>query len=161
MQSWMLGLETKDSSFGSTAAIVTSVALIIGFEAAAVTKATIVSGLLVIALADNLSDSLSIHVYQEAERIERRSAFRATVWNFVARLLISLTFIALVIVLPAQLATLASAGWACVLLVIVTVALARERGADVPSEIWKHLIVAAGVLALSWLVGAVIPRVVH
>jgi VIT1/CCC1 family predicted Fe2+/Mn2+ transporter len=159
MRSWMTSLKTKDFSFGSTAAIVTSVALIIGFEAAAVTKATIVSGLLVIALADNLSDSLSIHVYQEAERIERRSAFRATVRNFVARLLISLTFIAVVVVLPAQLATFAAAGWALVLLVIVTVVLAKERGADVSSEVWKHLIAAAGVLALSWLIGAVIPRV--
>jgi hypothetical protein len=49
-------------TFGTTSAIVTSGGLIVGLHAAGATRATIVSGLLVIAVADNLSDSLSIHM---------------------------------------------------------------------------------------------------
>jgi hypothetical protein len=60
------GGRTKVSSlsFGCTAAIVTSLALIVGLDAARATKAAIVSGLLIVALADNLTDALSMHIYQ-------------------------------------------------------------------------------------------------
>ena len=40
--------------------------------------ATIVSGLLIVGFADNMTDSLSIHMYQEAEKLEERAAFRVT-----------------------------------------------------------------------------------
>src|SRR5512136_2176725 len=99
-------------SFGGTAAIVTSVALIFGLDAATATKSTIVSGLLIVALADNLTDALSMHIYQESERqLPTREAFVATVSNFVARLLLSMTFVLLVVVLPTAAAVVASAAW--------------------------------------------------
>lgn len=80
-------------SFGSTAAIVTSVGLIVGFGAATVSRPAIVSALLIVAFADNISDSLSIHIYQESENLEERAAFLATVTNFLARLMIALSFV--------------------------------------------------------------------
>jgi hypothetical protein len=89
-------------SYGSTAAIVTSVGLIVGFGAASVAKAAVLSGLLIIALADNLTDALSIHIYQESEGLEGHAAFRATVTNFVARLIVALSFVAVVVVAPAS-----------------------------------------------------------
>jgi hypothetical protein len=45
-------------SFGGTAAIVTSMALMAGFDAANAGRATLVSALLIAAIADNLTDSL-------------------------------------------------------------------------------------------------------
>ena len=94
-------MKVGNVSFGGTAAIVTSVALIFGLDAATATKGTIVSGLLIVALADNLTDALSMHVYQESERrLEPREAFIATSSNFVTRLLLALTFVLLVVMLP-------------------------------------------------------------
>src|SRR5512133_2986298 len=108
-------------SFGGTAAIVTSVALVVGLDAATATKSTIVSGLLIVALADNLTDALSMHVYQESERrLPSREAFLSTVSNFVARLLLSMTFVLLVMVLPTRGAVIASAAWGFGLLVVLT-----------------------------------------
>jgi hypothetical protein len=69
-------------SFGSVSAIVTSISLIIGFGAAGIPKTAIVAALLIIGLADNLTDSLSIHIYQESEKLEERAAFKATISNF-------------------------------------------------------------------------------
>lgn len=62
-------------SYGGTAAIVTSVGLVVGFGAASLSRSAVVSGLLIIAIADNISDSLSIHVYQESENLESRAPF--------------------------------------------------------------------------------------
>jgi hypothetical protein len=61
-------------SFGSTAAIVTSMGIIAGLHAAPIPRVSVLTSLLVIALADNVSDSLSIHMYQESERLEERAA---------------------------------------------------------------------------------------
>ena len=84
--------DLRGVSFGSPAAIVTSMALIVGLDAATATKAQVVGALLIIGIADNLTDSLSVHIYQEAERLAERQALRTTVCNFFARLVVSLSF---------------------------------------------------------------------
>jgi hypothetical protein len=61
-------IKTTRISFGGTAAIVTSMALIVGLDAANAGRAAMVSALLIAAVADNLTDSLSVHMYQESER---------------------------------------------------------------------------------------------
>jgi VIT1/CCC1 family predicted Fe2+/Mn2+ transporter len=141
-------------SFGSAAAIVTSVALIVGLDAATAARAAILSGLLIVAMADNLTDSLSIHIYQESERLPRREAFIATVTNFVVRLVVSLSFVLLVLWLPLRVAVVAAVGWGLLLLVGLTWLVARERGAPVHVEVAKHLALALVVIGASKMVGA-------
>src|SRR5512142_725500 len=144
-------------SFGGTAAIVTSVALIFGLDAATATKSTIVSGLLIVALADNLTDALSMHVYQESERrLESREAFVATWSNFLTRLLLALTFVLLVVLLPISSAVIASAVWGLALLIALTWALARERKVGFVTELGKHCAAALVVILASRGIGAFI-----
>jgi VIT1/CCC1 family predicted Fe2+/Mn2+ transporter len=144
-------------SFGGTAAIVTSVALIFGLDAATATKSTIVSGLLIVALADNLTDALSMHIYEESERRKgTREAFVATWSNFVARFLLALTFVALVLLLPVHWAVAASATWGLALLSLLTWALARERQVSFATELAKHLTAALAVTLASLGIGAFI-----
>ncbi len=83
-------------SFGGTAAIVTSMALLVGLYAANAGKASVIGALLIIAVADNLTDSLSIQMYEESERLDKREAFLRTLSNFVTRLLVGLTFVVIV-----------------------------------------------------------------
>jgi hypothetical protein len=141
-------------SFGGTAAIVTSVALIVGLDAATATKSAIVSGLIIVALADNLTDALSMHIYQESEqRLPPRDAFAATFSNFIARALLSVTFILLVLLLPITVAVIASAAWGLALLVALTWALARERKVSFTTELFKHCTAAIAVIAASKAIG--------
>jgi VIT1/CCC1 family predicted Fe2+/Mn2+ transporter len=148
-------------SFGSTSAIVTSVGLIVGFHAADVPRSAVVSGLLIIALADNISDSLSIHIYQESEGLEARAAFRATLINFVARLVVSLTFVGIVLAAAPALTPMLSIGWGIVLLGAVTFGVARARRKSPWREMVKHILVALIVIGVSRLVGGWIAVHVH
>jgi VIT1/CCC1 family predicted Fe2+/Mn2+ transporter len=120
-----------------------------------------VSGLLIVALADNLSDSLSIHIYQEAEHLEAREAFRSTLTNFVTRLLVSLTFVLLILTLPVATAALVSVIWGGLLLVALSIVIARQRLVSAVSEIGKHLVAAGAVLFLSRTIGVWIPAHFH
>ena len=151
-------MKATDYSFGSAAAIITSTALIVGLDAATATKATVVSGLLIVALADNLTDSIGIHFYQEAERLEARRAFRSTVVNFAARLLVALTFVGIAVALPARIAAAGAAVWGLVLLVALTASVARERRAPVAPEVAKHVAAATAAVVLSRLLGSLILR---
>jgi VIT1/CCC1 family predicted Fe2+/Mn2+ transporter len=143
-------------SFGGPSAIVTSLGLIAGFAAARVSTVTVVGALLIVAVADNLTDSLSIHIYQESERIKPRAVFLATLMNFVTRLLVSLSFVLLVLVLPLAWAFVAALAWGLFLLGTVTRLVARRRGANVMHELWKHLAATVIVLAVSRVIGALI-----
>jgi VIT1/CCC1 family predicted Fe2+/Mn2+ transporter len=148
-------------SFGSTAAIVTSVGLIVGAGAVTISRATIVSALLIVAVADNISDSLSIHVYQESENLEGRGAFRATVANFVSRLFVALSFVSIVLFLPMGTATIIAVAWGVLLLGALSFLLARARSVSPVREILKHIGVAVAVVAVSRALGSWISANVH
>jgi len=140
-------------SFGGTSAIVTSVGLIVGLGAATAAKATIVSGLLIVAIADNLTDSLSIHMYQEAEQLEEDAAFRTTVANFAMRLLVASTFVLITLAVPGGYTVIPTIAWGLLLLSALTYSLARARHVGPGREIVKHLAVATVVVAASYVIG--------
>ena len=145
-------------SFGGTAAIVTSMALIIGLNTADVTKSSIVSALLIIAFADNLSDTLSVHMYQESENLKGRVAFLTTLSNFFTRILVTFTFVAIVIFLPHTVIPIVCFCWGLLLLCALSYFLARQRRANVFTEIFKHAAVAVFVIFLAKAVGLVIQK---
>jgi VIT1/CCC1 family predicted Fe2+/Mn2+ transporter len=151
-------LNPRKFSFGGTSAIVTSMALIIGLGAAGAGAATIVSGLLIAGFADNMTDSLSIHMYQEAEKLKERAALRATFTNFLARVLTALSFVAIVLALPAAFAGVVALSWGCLLLAAISYVLARARGTHPLPEVAKHLGVAFLVIAASRTIGEWISR---
>jgi VIT1/CCC1 family predicted Fe2+/Mn2+ transporter len=149
-------LKLRQLSFGGPAAIVTSMGLIVGLNAAAEGKAPIVGSLMILALADNLTDSLSIHMYQESEQLSEREALWTTVANFFTRLVVALTFIAMILYLPSPMAIYLAVAWGLFLLSGLTFLLARERRGDPMSEIWKHCAIAVLVIALSRAAGDLI-----
>jgi VIT1/CCC1 family predicted Fe2+/Mn2+ transporter len=140
-------------SFGSTAAIITSMGLIVGLDATTASTGALLGSIFIAGLADNLTDSLSVHIYQEAERLPEREAFRTTAINFVVRFSVSLTFVLILVALPRLTAVRVSVIWGFFLLSALSYLLARERGVSTWSEIWKHGAVAVGVILISKVIG--------
>lgn len=140
-------------SFGGTAAIVTSMALITGLAAANASKGSVISALLIAAVADNLTDSLSVHVYQESEGLEQRDAFVGTLSNFLTRLVLCLTFAGMVTAIGVRSAALWGVVWGMALLSALTFVVARRRRVSPALEIAKHLGVAIGVILASRTIG--------
>ena len=157
----MIAFRLPAVSFGAASAIVTSMGMIIGFGVASISKPTIIAGLLIVGLADNVTDSLSIHIYQESERLEQQAAFRATVGNFATRLIISLSFVILVVWFSSTGMLLACLIWGVLLLTTLTWFVAKNRNANVSTEVLKHLAVAAAVIAASLGTGAFISTYVQ
>ena len=143
---------TSRISFGGTAAIVTSMALINGLCAAEATKPIIVSALLIAALADNLTDALSIHTFQESEQLNQKHVFTGTLTNFITRLLLSISFVFLVGLFPLELVDKVAIVWGMLLLATLTCLVAHERKTKPMPEVVKHLLVASAIIIASKLI---------
>jgi len=141
---------------GSSAAVITNASLIVGLGTAHAGKGPILGGLLTVAIADNISDSLGIHLYKESEGRGRRLSSIATVLNFFSRLLVSLSFIAIVLVFPTSQAIIIAIIWALLLLNLITYLIGRSNHETSVFETIKHASIAIGVIALSWGVGRLI-----
>ena len=128
-------------------------ALIAGLDAAHAGKASVISALLIAAVADNLTDSLSVHMYQESERLEQTEVFIGTLSNFVTRLIVCMSFVVIVLVSPGHLAAVWGMAWGMSLLIVLTCLLARYRRVGALSEIGKHIAVAVAIILVSKNVG--------
>ena len=146
----------KNYIFGSTAAIITNTSLIVGLGSAQAGKGPIIGGLLTIAIADNISDSLGIHMYQEAEGQGAKLSLLATALNFLARLLVSLSFMIIVLLFPCPQAMVIAVAWGLVLLTLISYLITKGRSQNPILEIVKHLVVAVAVITLSRYAGRLI-----
>jgi hypothetical protein len=140
-------------SFGGTAAIATSMALIVGLDAANAGRAIMISALLIAAVADNLTDSLSVHMYQESERLDQKEAFVGTVANFVTRFVVCLSFVLIVALLRGHAAVIGGIVWGMSLLAALSCFLARHRKVSATAEVAKHLAVAPVIILVSKSIG--------
>jgi VIT1/CCC1 family predicted Fe2+/Mn2+ transporter len=148
-------------SLGSTAAIITSMGLIAGLSHGENSKASTLASLLIIAVADNISDTLSLHIYKESEGADRKEIGASTTGNFVARLLVVMTFIAIVLLFTANVAVICASVWGLALLTLLSYSIARTKQTSPPTEILWHLAVAIAVVIASRLLGLLIAGRFH
>jgi len=156
-----LRLHQTRYSFGMTSAIVTNLALVVGLDWTSNPKISIVAAILVIAVADNIADSLGIHIFQESEQVEKKEVWISTITNFLARFFVSLTFILLVLFLPIKMAVFIALVWGLSLLTLLSYIIAKDEGESPFMEILKHLGIAVLVIAASEVISRLIMSNLH
>jgi VIT1/CCC1 family predicted Fe2+/Mn2+ transporter len=154
---WELA-DLRNYIFGSSAAIITDTSLIVGLGSAHAGKGPILAGLLTIAVADNISDSLGIHMYKESEGYGQRLSLRSTLLNFLSRLATSFTFIAIVVALPLSQAVYVGLAWGLLLIGLISYLVSRSNGKNPVKEVAIHVVIAVAVIVLSRFLGGEIAR---
>lgn len=145
-------------SFGATSAVITSLALIIGLSKTVNPKMSIIGSLLVFAIADNISDSLGIHIFQESDLKKSKIVRTSTFSNFFTRLSVMVVFILLVALLPIRYSIFFSVVWGIFLLSILSYHIAKEQKVNPYLAILQHVIIAVVVIVVSlflreWITG--------
>ena len=145
-------------SFGATSGVITILSLITGLDTLTHPKMSIMGGILLVALADNISDSLGIHIYQESECLDPKEVWISTFTNFITRLFVSMTFVFLVAALPIKQAVIFSVAWGLLLLTVMSYSIARDRKVNPYTAIFEHLVIAVSVIVAShflggWIIG--------
>jgi len=118
-------------------------------------KTIIISTLLVLAIADNISDSFGIHIYRESQSMSNKSLIN-TLSNFLTRFAVTLVFILLILFLPLQYAILSSVIIGLSLLSILSYQIAINQKMNPYLAILQHIGVAAIVIIVSYFLGQMI-----
>ncbi len=147
-------------SIGATAAITTSMGLIAGLTQGDTAKTGIVTGLLIIAVADNISDTLGLHIYKESEGASDRDVNSFTYGNFFVRLLLVTTFVLIVLSFSSLTAFIISSVWGLLLLAILSYLIAKSKKINHWQQIIRHLLVAIAIIAGSKLLGNLILKMI-
>ena len=146
-------------SFGTTSAVTSSLALMIGLSQLEISKIGLIGALLVLGLADNIADALGIHIYSESKSKSPTKLNTAT--NYLTRLGITLLLIVFVVFLPFPYALIASLITGMLVIALLSYFIATERGLDARRTVAEHLAVAALVLVVSQLIGSSIREMFH
>ena len=136
-------------SFGAVSAVITCLAIITSFDTNNKSKLVVIGSLCVIALADNISDTLGIHIYQEGEFSSFRKVWRGTLSNFIVRVCVILVFILFVFGLPPMPAVVCSILYGFLILTGISYLVARKRHIAPARVIAEHIVIATLVLGLS------------
>jgi VIT1/CCC1 family predicted Fe2+/Mn2+ transporter len=143
-------------SFGATSATVTSLGLIVGLLYGSNPRASIIGALLLIAVADNIADSLGFHIYRESTSSKPENIRIFTISNFIIRFAIAGLFVLLFAFLPLEIAALSCITLGLAVLVFLSYLIAVHRKTNPLREILIHLGVAIPVILVSHFIGQLI-----
>jgi VIT1/CCC1 family predicted Fe2+/Mn2+ transporter len=156
----MMNLSKKKGiSFGLVSSILTNLGIIVGLNAGTHSKAAVLSGILTVALSDGLSDSLGIHISEEAENKHTpEQVWTATVFTFLTKFFFSMTFIVPLVLLSLSQAVTVSIVWGFLLLFAYTMYIGRNR-----KNKWRFVLedfaIAVLVIVSTELLGRLINRI--
>ena len=152
-------------SFGLTTAVITSLGIIVGLYSATHSKLAMVSGILIMAIADGLSDAISLHTSEEA-KVEKGNAvytskeiWVTTIFAFLAVSGFSATFVIPILILSLKTAVFVAIAWGILLLILLNFYIARIRKGNPIKIISEHIFLAIFVIIVSYLVGNLIAMV--
>ncbi|MCL4430293.1 MAG: hypothetical protein M1167_06030 [Chloroflexi bacterium] len=143
-------------SFGATSSTVTSLGIVFGLLSSGNPQASIIGSLLVIALADNIADSLGIHIYRETTATKKENTRMFTISNFITRFGIVAVFVVMFVVLPLYWAAAACVTIGLGILVFLSYLIGVQRQTSTLKEIAIHLGIAIPVIVISHFLGQLI-----
>jgi len=144
-------MQGKYFSFGATSAVITGLAVVVGLSRTANPVIGITTALMVIAIADNISDSFGIHVHQEAQKESVKEVRKTTLTNFGTRIAVVSVFILLVILLPMKAAVPFSIFFGMAVISTISYFIAKEQKAKPYRVVFQHLLITVLVIIGSYL----------
>jgi len=146
-------------SFGLTSGTITTLGLMIGLLVGTNSKAAVLAGILTIAVADALSDSMAMHISAESDiKTNRRFIWLTTFATFFAKLFFALSFTLPVIFLDLKSAGIVSVLYGFVLIAVFSFYIAKTKKETALSVITKHLFIMILVVIATYIIGNFIKK---
>jgi hypothetical protein len=143
--------------FGATSGVITTVGLMVGLQAGTQSFTAVLGGVVVIAVSDSMSDALGIHLAQEADPESTRAhIWAATLWAFVSKFLVAISFALPLILLPLDQAVLVGVVWGLTIVTFMSYFLAHMQQTSAWRVVGEHVSIALVVIALSHYVGVLV-----
>ncbi|MBT8092712.1 MAG: hypothetical protein KJN77_06725 [Gammaproteobacteria bacterium] len=140
--------------FGATSGVITTVGLIVGLNSGTRSITAVLGGILVIAVADAMSDALGIHLAEESDpNTTHAHVWAATVMTFLTKFVFSISFAVPLLLLPLTPAVIVSVIWGMLVITILSYFLARSQDESPLAIVTEHLTIALLVVLFSHYIG--------
>ncbi|MBD3248638.1 hypothetical protein GF336_01160 [Candidatus Woesearchaeota archaeon] len=150
----------KGLGFGITSAVITAMGVVVGLDSATHSFKAVIAGLVAIAIADALSDSLGIHISEESQSIKDKHVWIATVITLLSKTLFAISFMIPFFLMDMNYAVYTSIAWGFVVLVGYNYRLARIKKENPVHIIGEHVFIAIIVIMITrytgWIVNMLI-----
>lgn len=144
----------KGVGFGLTSGVITTLGVIVGLESGTGSKLAVIAGILVLALADSLSDALGIHVSEEAEgEHTSREVWEAALYTLFSKAISTPSFLLPVLLLEPPEMTWVSAGWGILLITLFSSHMAKSRGRGGFWIVVEHIVLTVAVVVSAHYLG--------
>lgn len=141
--------------------VITTLGLMVGLDASTNSRLAVLGGILTIAIADACSDALGIHIGEESEEeFSASEVWSATLATFAAKFFFAITFLVPVLLFDLGTAVLVSLGWGLLLIVGISVMIAKHRGESLWRVAGGHVVLTLFVVAATRAAGVAIAAVV-
>ena len=118
-------------------------------------RLAVIGGVLIIALADSLSDALGIHISEEAGGVHStKLVWEATIVTFLTKFFVSISFVVPILLLDLNLAVVISVIWGLFLISLLSYFIAKDQKAKPLKIIGEHLLIAIFVILASYYMGS-------
>jgi len=144
----------KGFSFGLTSGIITTLGMIVGLNEGTHLKSVVMSGILIIAVADSLSDAFGMHISEESEnQHSHREIWESTIATFLAKLFFALTFIIPILIFKLDIAVIVGVIWGLIVICLLSYLMAYEQKENTFKIMIERLIIAVNVVIFTHLIG--------
>ncbi len=141
-------------SFGLTSGVITTLGLMVGLNSGTNSKLAVVGGILIIAIADSLSDALGIHVSEEAENTHtHKEIWESTIATFLAKFFSALIFIIPVLLFELTIAIIVSGVWGFLVVGFLSYKIGKFQKTSIWKVISEHLLILTAVIIITHYLG--------
>jgi VIT1/CCC1 family predicted Fe2+/Mn2+ transporter len=146
--------------FGVASGVITTLGLMIGLFSTTNSKIAVIGGVLTIALADSLADALGIHFSEESKGIHTTKViWLSTIFTFLSKLVITLSFIPLIVFLPIKIGIILDIVWGFLLLSFYSYFMAKKQNNKPFFAIFEHVSIMIVVIICSYYIGNLIDKI--
>jgi VIT1/CCC1 family predicted Fe2+/Mn2+ transporter len=145
----------KGFGFGLTSGIITTLGLMVGLNSGTHSKKVVLGGILLIAIADALSDALGVHVSEESGSKEttEKQIWASTFSTTFFKLIFALTFAIPVLLFTLSTAIIVAIVWGMLLLSTFSYYIAKKRKEKPFAAVFEHLFIAVLVVVITYYLG--------
>jgi vacuolar iron transporter family protein len=143
----------KGVGFGLTSGIITTLGLIIGLFSSTHSKGVVLGGIIIIAIADGFSDALGIHISEESNSKNEKKVWNSTLWTFISKLVVALSFIIPILLFSLFNAVLFSILWGLMLIAVFSYYIAKRNKKKPIGVITEHIAITLFVIVTTYYIG--------
>jgi VIT1/CCC1 family predicted Fe2+/Mn2+ transporter len=137
-----------------TSGIITTLGLIVGLYSSTESKLVVIGGIFVIAIADALSDSMGIHISEEAEKKHpKKEIWESTFTTFISKFIFALSFVIPILLFQLNIAIIISIIWGFFLIATLSFYISKENKKSTHKVIIEHLVITIFVIIITYYLG--------